>query len=151
MDLLRHLDGRVPEDSFIHFSVACCRRVLSLITDERAKAVVDATDAAINRKLTWEEYAPVYNEWARAHESGGVDDLGGGRTNEALESICGLGFGHAVQVSRSCAEAVGFAASKAVQSRLEARAAWHTASANERAAQCDLIREIFRFDAGKAE
>ncbi len=35
-DMLRHLNGKVPDEAFIPFAVACCRRVWPLFTDPRA-------------------------------------------------------------------------------------------------------------------
>jgi hypothetical protein len=145
--MLRHLDGKIEEQEFMRFSVACCRRIWALITDLRSRAAVEATEACLAGRLTFAAAKPILEEWDRAYWADEVHDLAGGSTNEAIESVCGIGFGHAAQVSRACFEAVGYAASQPVRlaerPQSEFTAAWQTAEKSEQKAQCDLLRQMF--------
>jgi hypothetical protein len=146
-DMLRHLDGKIDDAAFMRFSVACCRRVWPLITDSRSRAVVEATEAYLAGRLTAEAAQPTLDEWDRAAEAGEVRDLAGGWTNEAIESVCGVGLGHAAQVAKACFESAGYAASEPLRAagapQPEITAAWLAAERAERLAQCALLREMF--------
>jgi hypothetical protein len=148
-DMLCHLDGKVADEAFIPFSVACCRRVWPLITDPRARAVVEATESAVSGVVAWETVWPVFDAWHQGYSNDEVEDRAGGSTNEAVESVCGLGHGHAAQVSCSCFEAVGYAASEprrqAGAPQAELTAVWRAAEADERRAQCKLLRQMFGY------
>jgi hypothetical protein len=148
-DLLRHLDGKINDVAFMRFSVACCRRVWPLITDPRSRAVVEATEAYLAGQLTAEAAQPALAEWVRADEAGEVRDLAGGLTNEAIESVCGVGFGHAAQVAKACFESAGYAASQPLRAtdapQPEITAAWLAAERAERLAQCAILREMFLY------
>ena len=148
-DMLRHLDGKIADAAFMRFSVACCRRVWPLITDPRSRAVVEATEAYLTGRLTAEAAQPILDEWGRAYEAGEVDDLAGGSTNEAIESVCGVGLGHAAQVSAACFQSAGFAASVPLRvagtPQSEITAAWRVAEVAERLAQCAMLREMFGY------
>jgi hypothetical protein len=78
-----------------------------------------------------------------------VPDLAGGSSNEAIESVYGLGYGHAAQVARACSESAGYAASKPLRvtgaPQSEITEAWKTAELAERRAQCQLLRELFGY------
>lgn len=147
-DMLRHLDGKI-DDEFMRFSDACCRRIWDLITDKRSRAVIEATEAYLNRTVTDEEAGRICAEWARACEAGEVQDLAGGATNDAIESVYGLGYGHAAQVARAYSEAAGYAASDSLRAAdaplADITAAWKAAERAERLAQCELLRDLFDF------
>jgi hypothetical protein len=147
--MLRHLDGKLADEQFMRFSVACCRRIWPLLTDPRSRAVVEATEGYLVRIMPAASAGQVYAEWDRAYRAGEVDDLAGGSTNEAIESICGVGYGHAAQVAKACFESVGYAASDRLRAtgapQAEITAAWHAAEFVERAAQCQLLRELFDY------
>jgi hypothetical protein len=146
-DILRHLDGKIDDTAFMRFSVACCRRVWPLITDPRSRAVVEATEAFLAGRLTADAAQPVLDEWDRAYEAGEVHDLAGGSTNEAIECVCGVGYGHAAQVARACFESAGYSASELLRAagapQPEITAAWLAAETAERLAQCAVLREMF--------
>ena len=148
-EMLCHLDGKASEESFILFSIACCRRVFSLFTDPRSRAVVEATEAAVSGAATWESVGPVYDIWHHAYLNDEVKDGAAGSTNEAVVSICGLGYGHAAQVSKSCLQAAGYAASMLRCSNNDPQekiaSIWRNAEADERYAQCQLLRQIFGY------
>jgi hypothetical protein len=76
----------------------------------------------------------------------------GGSTNEALESVCGVGFGHAAQVTGACFESAGYAASESLRtsgaSQPKITAMWRGAELAERLAQCQLLREFFGYRPG---
>jgi hypothetical protein len=148
-DMLRHLDGKIDDGEFIRFSVACCRRVWSLISDPRSRAIVEATEAYLAGNLTEALAGQVCADWLRAYEAGEVDDLAGGSTNEAIESVWGLGFGHAAQVASSCFEAAGYGASESqrVESIPQAQLTevWRAAEFAERLEQCKILRELFGY------
>jgi hypothetical protein len=99
--------------------------------------VVAATEAA----------QPTLDEWDRASEAGEVRDLAGGSTNEAMESVCGVGFGQVAQVAKACFESAGYAASEPLHaagaSQPKITAAWLAAERAERQAQCALLRDMF--------
>jgi hypothetical protein len=149
-DMISYLYRKLPEEDFMRFSVACCRRIWPLITDTRSRAVVEVTERYLNRAVPAAEAAgQVCAEWVRAYEQGDIHDLAGGSTNEAIESVYGLGDGHALQVSHACFQSVGYAASEAVRktgvSANEATAAWQHAEKAEKSAQCQLIRDLFAY------
>jgi hypothetical protein len=143
--MLEYLDGKVEDTSFMRFSVACCRRVWPLITDPRSRAVVEVTEAWLDQKVTTEAAGRVCEEWTGAYEDGGVEDLVG--TNEAIESVWGLGYGHAAIVASACCEAVGYAASEPLRAagapQPNITAAWLAAAQGEKEAQCELLRNLF--------
>lgn len=133
----------------MRFSVACCRRIWAIITDARSRAVVEVTEQYLNRAVTAEEAGRVCAEWVKAYEQGEVHDLAGGSTNEAIESVYGVGDGHALQVARACFESAGYAASEAIRktgaSENETTAAWQEAERAEKSAQCQLLRDLFAY------
>lgn len=149
LDMLRHLDGKVDDQAFMQFCVLCCRRIWPLLSDARSRTVVEATEAYLAGQLTADEAALVVQEWDRAYQAGEVEDLAGGSTNEAIESVCGVGFGHAAQVAKACFESAGYAASARLREagapQSEITAAWLTAESAERLAQCQLLREMFGY------
>src|SRR5436305_1926499 len=102
--MLRRLDGKLDDKAFMRFSVACCRRIWPLFSDPRSREVVEATEAYLAGNLSAEVASPVIEEWARAYQAGEVSDLAGGSTHEAIESVTGIGFGHAAQVAKACFE-----------------------------------------------
>jgi hypothetical protein len=146
-EMLRHLDGQIADEEFMRFSVACCRHIWPLITDPRSRAVVEATEAYLAGTITAEQGSRVCEEWVRAYEQDEVNDRAGGSTNEAIESVYGIGYGHAAQVSAACFESAGYAASEPLRlagaPQAEITAAWRAAKSAERAAQCHLLRELF--------
>jgi len=148
-DMLRHLDGKLDDEAFMRFSVLCCRRVWPLLSDSRSREVVKATEAYLAGQLTAEAAAPILEEWERAHQAGEVNDLAGGCTNEALESVCGIGFGHAAQVAKACIESAGYAASDSLRvadaPQPQITEAWLAAELAERLAQCQLLRQLFGY------
>jgi hypothetical protein len=152
-DMLFHLDGRLEDEAFMRFSVACCRRVWPLITDPRSRSVVEATEAYLTGAVTAEAAGRVCAEWDRAYHEGGVGDLAGGSTNEAIESVYGVGHGHAAQVSKACFESVGYAASELLRAagapQADITAAWKAAELAERLAQCQLLRALFGYRSGE--
>lgn len=148
-DMLRHLDGKIEEEAFMRFSVACCRRVWTLLTDRRSRAVVEVTEAYLAGAMTAEAAGQVCAEWDRAYQEGEVEDLAGGSTNEAIESVYGVGYGHAAQVAKACFESAGYAASEPLRAagapQADITAAWEAAESAERLAQCQLLREMFGY------
>src|SRR5262249_35804474 len=148
-DMLRYLDGKIGDEAFMGFSVACCRRIWALLTDPRSRAVVDATDAYLKHIMTAEQAAEVCTEWEQAREKGDVEDLVGGNTNDAIESVYGLGYGHASQVASACFECAGYAASRRLQSagasQADVAVNWKTAAREESLAQCRLLRQMFGY------
>ena len=148
-DMLCHMNGKVPDEAFIPFSIACRRRVWPLFTDARSRAVIEATEAAASGGVPWEAVWPVYDIWHRAYSNDEVDDRAGGLTNEAAESVRGLGHGHAAQVSSSCFQAAGYAASEPLRvagaPQADVTAVWRAVEEEERRAQCQLMRQMFRY------
>lgn len=148
--ILRHLDGKIPDEAFISFSVACCRRIWPLFLDSRARAVVETTERIVKGDLTWNELKPVYAAWYEAYENDNVEDLAGGSTNEAVESVCGVGMGHAAQVAMACFEAAGYSGSHPLRQsnapQAEITRAWDVAEKSEREAQCQMLREMFGYN-----
>jgi hypothetical protein len=147
--LLEHLHGKIPDEAFIPFSIACCRRIWRFITDARARALVEATEAAVAGTIPWENVWPVFDVWHAAIQNDEILDLVGGTTNEAIESVCGLGYGHAAQVSMSCFEFAGYEAVRPLReegaSQAEQTKAWEAAKKAERLAQCQQIRTMFEY------
>jgi hypothetical protein len=148
-DMLRHLDGKLDDQAFMRFSVLCCRRIWALLTDPRSRAVVEATEAYLAGQLSAEAASSVVAEWDRAYQADEVNNLAGGSTNVAIDSVCGLGFGHAAQVAKGCFESVGYAASASLREagapQPEITAAWDAAELAERLAQCQLLRQLFGY------
>ncbi len=148
-EMLRHLDGKIADEMFMRFSVACCRRIWPLITDSRSRAVVEATEAYLAGTTTAEQAGLVCAEWVPAREAGEVNDLANGHTDEAIESVYGVGFGHAAQVSIACSESAAEAASELLRaagaSQPEIIATWRAAQSAERLAQCQLLRQLFGY------
>jgi hypothetical protein len=147
--LLRHLNGKIADEAFMRFSVACCRRIWPLITDPRSRAVVEATEAYLAGTMSAEQAGGLCAEWVRAYEANEVVDRAGGSTNEAIESVYGVGDGHAAQVSMACFKSAGYAAAQPLRAAgapdSEIEAAWLAAQSGEKVAQCHLLREIFPF------
>jgi hypothetical protein len=110
---------------------------------------VETTEAYLAGQLTAEAAAPILEEWDRAYQAGEVDDLAGGSTNEAIESVGGVGFGHAAQVAKACLVSAGYAASACLREadarQPEVTAAWLAAESAERLAQCQLLRQLFGY------
>jgi hypothetical protein len=148
-EMLRHLHGKIDDQAFMRFSVASCRRIWPLITDARSRAVVKATQAYLAERMTAEQAGLICAEWVRAYEANEVSDWAGGRTNAAIESVYGLGEGHAVQVSMACFESAGYAAAEALRAAgvpdSEIEAAWLAAQAAEQVAQCHILRQLFTY------
>jgi hypothetical protein len=147
-DMLEHLEGKIDDQAFMQFSVACCRRIWPLITDPRSRAVVDAAEQYLAGTLSATAAGRICAEWDEAYRSDqSIDDLAGGVTNQAIESVYGLGEGHALQVSAACFEAAGYAASEPIRSagasQSDVTNAWKAAERAEQLAQCDLLRQIF--------
>lgn len=146
-DMLQFLDGKVDDLCFMRFSVACCRRIWPLITDRRSRAVIDITAAFLENRASAEAAGRVFEEWYLAYEEGAVPDHAGGNTHEAIECAAGVGVGNALAVSAACFESAGYAASRSLSAagapQEEITAAWRAAAAVEKAAQCQILREMF--------
>ena len=99
----------------MRFSVQCCRRIWPLFSDCRSRAVVEGTEAYLDGRLTSETASPILEEWDRAYQAGEIHDLAGGSTHVAIESVYGVGFGHAAQVAKACSESAGYAASNGLR------------------------------------
>jgi hypothetical protein len=147
--MLGHLNGKIADAAFMRFSVACCRRIWPLITDARSRTVVEATEAYLAGRMTAEQAGLICAEWVQAYEADEVEDRAGGSTNEAIESVYGLGEGHAAQVSMACFESAGYAAAEPLRaagaSDAEIEAAWLKAQSAEKVAQCHLLRQLFPY------
>lgn len=145
-ELLNYLDGKVDDREFIRFSVACCRCIWTLLSDPRSRAVVDATQAALETG-DWSGVAAADAVWNEAYQSGDILDGTGGLTNEAIESVSGLGMGHAAQVSLACLDAVGYAAAEVLKQngmpQTEITRAWQVAEVAQRKVQCEILRTLF--------
>jgi hypothetical protein len=148
-DMLRHLDGKIADEVFMRFSVACCRRIWPLITDPRSRAVVETTEAYLSDSMSAEAVGRVYAEWNRASLGNEVDDRAGWHTDEAIEAVCGGGYCSAATVAMACFESAGYAASEPLRvagaPQREITAAWKAAELTERRAQCQLLRELFGY------
>lgn len=148
-DILRHLDGKIPDEAFMRFSVACCRRIWPLLPDRRSRAVVEATEKYLSGEMTAEETGQVYLAWEQAYHRGEITDRAGGNTNEAIESVFGVGSGHASQVAMGCAEAIAYVAAEHARARsapqTEITLYWKVAELTERLMQCQLLRELFGY------
>jgi hypothetical protein len=147
--MLRHLDGRIDDEAFMRFSVACCRRIWPLITDPRSRAVVESTEAYLAGTMSAEAAGEVYAEWDRASHEGEVEDRAGWHTDEAIEVVCGVGYASAATVAMACFESAGYAASEPLRvagaPQAEITAAWKAAQLAERRAQCQLLRQLFGY------
>jgi hypothetical protein len=127
-------------------SLSLVAHISHLISDSRSQAVVDATAAYLNGAVTGERAALIYAEWDNAHQSGQIDDLAGGLTNDAIESVFGLGYGNAAQVATAGIESVGHAASNSLQpGDADFALAWNAGKLAEREWQCKLLRELFGY------
>jgi hypothetical protein len=148
-EMLKHLDGKIADEAFMRFSVACCRRIWPLITDARSRAVVEATEAYLAGAISTKQAGLICADWVRAYEGEEVEDRAGGSTNEAIESVYGVGYGHAAQVSAACFESAGYAASEPLGAvgapQSEITATWLAAESVERLAQCELLRKLFGY------
>lgn len=148
-DMLRHLDGKLDDKEFMRFSTACCRRIWPLLTDSRSRAVVEATEAYLSGKMTADVAGQVNADWDRANQAGDIQDVAGGSTNAAIESVNGVGFGHAAQVACACFEAAGYAASEPLRvagaSQTQTKLVWLAAQSAEKVEQCKLIRDLFGY------
>jgi hypothetical protein len=69
-DMLRHLDGKIDDEAFMRFSVACCRRIWRLITDQRSRKVVEATEVYLAGTMSAETAGQICAEWDRAYQKG---------------------------------------------------------------------------------
>jgi hypothetical protein len=151
-EMLRHLDGKVDDEAFMRFSVACCRRIWPLITNPRSRAVVDATEAYLAGTINAEAAGQVYAKWDRAYNQDEMEGRAGGFAHEAIEAVCGVGYGSAATVAMACFESAGFAASEPLRiagvPQPEITAAWKAAESEERRAQCHLLRELYGTLAG---
>jgi hypothetical protein len=147
--MLCHLDGKVEDEAFMRFSVACCRRIWPLITDPRSRAVIEATDSYLTGSLSGEAVGRVCAKWEKAYRNGEIHDLVGGLINEAIESVFGVGHGHAAQVSMACFRSAGYGASERLREagapQADITKAWDVAQSMERLAQCHMLRELFGY------
>ncbi len=150
-DMLRYLDGKVEDIQFVQFNLACCRRIWSLISDARSRAVVEATEQWLAGNISVETAGRVFEEWYKDYERGVVSDCAGGNTHEAVECLSGGGFGNAAAVAATCFESVGYAASESIRragtSQSEITAAWESAASMEKVEQCRIIRGLFVYTA----
>jgi hypothetical protein len=148
-DMLQQLDGKIPDEEFMRFSVACCRRIWPLLPDRRSRAVVEATEKYLAGEMTANETGQVYLVWEQAYHREEVTDLAGGSTNEAIESVFGVGSGHASQVAMSCFESIAYVAAEHARGRgvqqAEITLHWKVAELTERLMQCQLLRELFGY------
>lgn len=148
-EMLSHLDGKISDQEFMRFSVECCRRIWPLISDSRSRAAVDATPAFLAGTLTAEDAGAICYEWQKAYEEGEVQDLVGGSTNEAIDSVFGLGYGHALQVSAACFESVASATTAKLSRdggpQCDLVLAWEAAQRIEIREQCNLLRQLFSY------
>jgi hypothetical protein len=111
--------------------------------------VVEVTEVYLNRGITAEAAGQVCAEWVKAYEMGEVHDLAGGSTNDAIESVYGLGDGHALQVSSARFQSAGYAAAERLRKtgapEGEVTAAREHAEQAEKSAQCQLLRDLFGY------
>ncbi|MDB5384924.1 MAG: hypothetical protein JWM11_570 [Planctomycetaceae bacterium] len=151
-DMLRHLDGKIKDEAFMKFSVKCCRRIWPILTDPRSRAVVEATEAYLSGNLSAADAAKINWDWNVADEAGEIQDSAGGSSNAAIESVCGLGEGHAQQVAIACRESSGIAASDLLRQAGCPQDividACKSAMSAEKVEQCNLLRELFRHHPG---
>jgi len=145
--MLRYLHRKIEDEAFMRFSVACCRRIWRLITDQRSRAVVEVTESYMDRLATAEAAALVCTDWESAHLNGEIDDAAGGSTHDAIDSVWGTGEGHAGTVAIACFESVAYVATEHLRAanapEAQLAAAWRAAADEERAAQCQILRILF--------
>jgi hypothetical protein len=147
--MLRYLVGEIGDAEILRFNVACCRRIWPLLTDPRSRAVVEVTEQWLAGDARAEDAGRVFDVWYRAYENGSVSDLAGGRTHEAVQNVCGAGWGDAAAVAAACFESVGYLASESLRKanapQPQITAAWRAAADAEKAEQCRLLRDLFGY------
>jgi hypothetical protein len=131
------------------FSVACLRSIWHLLTDERSRKVVEATEEFADGRVSLDNLRLAHDVFYRAYEDEEVKDGALGNTHEAVQNVCFVGPHAAISVSRAAADAVGAAASESVPAPTPGgwsaakTDAWESARASERAYQANLLRDIF--------
>jgi hypothetical protein len=138
------------------FAVACCRRIDRHLKDQRSRRLVDAAELFSDGAISPEELGAAFEAAAEAQEA--IHWQGGGAVDQgAAEAVLGLREDLLVgQVLEGIGEAAGeYEAGKAWEKihkapgkhwsirEREQRKACEAGEAVERAAQADLLRDLF--------
>jgi hypothetical protein len=147
--MLNYLEGRASDRKLMLFSAACLRRIWPLITDDRSRKLVEATERFLDGRATEEEACGAYETFYLASQNGEVQDGAGGNTHEAVECVAQGGTGAALAAASGVAEAVGYVAAQSIPGVIPdgwspaKTESWTAAAKAERGAQAALLRDIF--------
>jgi len=140
--MLAYLGVRASPRKRRLFAIACCRRVLAWMRDERSRQALAFADRFVEEHVGFREEAAVRgsaedaSEAAAYHAAGAADDAAFAAARSAAEVLYPPSADAAMNAAAQAASAAFHAATASDQVAAAARAA-------ERAAQADLVREIF--------
>lgn len=150
--MLDYVDGKVDNRKLTLFSIACLRRIWHLVTDDRSRRLVEATERYADDIGAAHEACEAYELFSTAWQSGDLHDAAGDNTHQAVECVAHIGTGAAIVAASECLEAVGFSAARELHcSAAIAGPDWSESNTEasrvakrlEAQAQVSLARDIF--------
>jgi hypothetical protein len=144
MPMLEYLENKVRDRKLMLFSVACLRRIWHLLTDERSRKLVEATEQFVDNpgsEQVRRRYNAAYDAFYKAYQN---EEIG----SEEIRYVAHSGTMAAVSVAHSASDAVGSDAAKSIHTPTPGEwpkaktIAWRSAANAESVAQIALLRDI---------
>lgn len=138
--LLQHLSDDARQSDLNLFGCACCRRIWSLMTDERLRRGVEARERYEEKVASKDEMEAAERDARIARLEIRIPLVVAGSDEQELKVARGWAAGAASNASTGNYRAASDFAARA-KACVDLRE-WHLAYEAERAAQCDLLRSI---------